>query len=106
MLVVIISYDQAALRTLQSVRPSVCPFARMSVCHTFSQCSFRRIIMEFSGGITIDKSDIDVKGQGQRSEAKATEVKTNFTPIWAFPGGNSSLNSQMATQWCTKLVVA
>ena len=29
-----------------------------------------------------------------------------FDPIWAFPDCNSSLNSSMATKWCTKLEVA
>ena len=29
-----------------------------------------------------------------------------FDPNWAFPGCNSSLNSPMATKWCTKLEVA
>ena len=29
-----------------------------------------------------------------------------FDPDWAFPDCNSSLNSPMATKWCTKLEVA
>ena len=29
-----------------------------------------------------------------------------FDPDWAFPDCNSSLNSSMATKWCTKLEVA
>ena len=29
-----------------------------------------------------------------------------FEPDWAFPDCNSSLNSPMATKWCTKLEVA
>ena len=29
-----------------------------------------------------------------------------FDPDWAFPDCNSSLNSTMATKWCTKLEVA
>ena len=29
-----------------------------------------------------------------------------FDPNWAFPDCNSSLNSPMATKWCTKLEVA
>ena len=29
-----------------------------------------------------------------------------FDPDWAFPDSNSSLNSPMATKWCTKLKVA
>ena len=37
-----------------------------------------------------------------RSQVKVTEVKTNFAPIWTCPCRNSSLNSHMATKWCTK----
>ena len=62
--------------------------------------------MKFSGLITIDKNDVIAKGQGQRSKVNVTEVKENFASIWAFPGRKSSLNSQMATKWCTKLKVA
>ena len=32
--------------------------------------------------------------------------KLEFDPDWAFPDCNSSLNSPMATKWCTKLEVA
>ena len=42
-----------------------------------------------------------VKFQGQ------TALKiAEFDPDWAFPDCNSSLNSPMATKWCTKLEVA
>ena len=34
--------------------------------------------MKFSGVITIDKSDVDAKGQGQRSKVKVPEVKNQF----------------------------
>ena len=66
-----------------SVRPSVCP------CVTpFWLCSHHRIIMKFSGVITSDKSDVHVKGQGQRSKVRVTEVTTELnrfrtvTPVW------------------------
>ena len=59
------------------------------------------MIMKFSGVITIDKSDVHAKGQGQRSKVKVTEVT-----ILVFLDCNSSFNSQMATKWCTKLEVA
>ena len=75
--VVVFSCDQAALRTLLSVHPSVC----LSVCLSvtpFSLCSGYRIIMKFSGVITNDKSDVHVKGQGQRSKVKVTEVNTQL----------------------------
>ena len=84
---IIFSCDQAALRTLLSVRPSVRP----SVCPSvkpFSLCSHHRIILKFSGVITSDRSDVHAKGQGQRSKVKVTEVMTplsrfqTVTPIW------------------------
>ena len=62
-----------------SVRPSVTPF---------SPCSHHRIIMKFSGVITMVKSDVHAKGQGQRSKVKVTEVNTQLsrfrtvTPVW------------------------
>ena len=134
-----------------SVRPSVC----LSVCPPvtpFSPCCHHHIIMKFSGVITMVRSDIHTKGQGQRSKVRVTEVNTQlscfrtltpvwihiwqwhhahswkqhrrgalffrqisrshgskiveFDPDWAFPDCNSSLNTRMATKWCTKLEVA
>ena len=64
----IFSRDQAALRTLLSIW-------RQSITH-FSQCSCHRIILKFSGVITIDKRD--VHANDQRSKVKVTEVKTQF----------------------------
>ena len=75
----IFSCDQAALRTLISVCPSVTPFW---------QCSCHRIILKFSGVITIDRHDVHAKGQGQRSKVKVTEFITpcsrfrTVTPVW------------------------
>ena len=87
----IFSCDQAALQMVFSVRPSVC----LSVCLSvhlsvtpFSPCSHHRIIMKFSGVITMVKSDVHAKGQGQRSKVKVTEVNTQIsgfrtlTPVW------------------------
>ena len=81
------SCDQAALRTLIPVCPSVC----LSVCPPvtpFWQCSSHRIILKFSGVITIDRHDVHTRGQGQRSKVKVTEVMTPFSrfrtviPVW------------------------
>ena len=53
-----------------------------------SPCSHYRIIMKFSGVITMVKSDVHAKGQGQRSKVKVTEVNTQLsrfrtlTPVW------------------------
>ena len=53
-----------------------------------SPCSHHRIIMKFSGVITMVKSDVHAKGQGQRSKVKVTEVTTQLnrfrtvTPVW------------------------
>ena len=77
------SCDQAALRTLISVRLSVHPSVT-----PFWQCSCHCIILKFSGVITIEGCDIHAKGQGQRSKVKVTEVMTPFshfrtvTPVW------------------------
>ena len=85
---IIFSCDQAAIRLVQSVRPSVCPSVSLSVCHTFSPCSHHCIIMKFSGIITMVKSDVHANGQGQRSKVKVTEVNTQLsrfrtlTPVW------------------------
>ena len=71
--------------------PSVCPSVRPSVRPSvtpFSPCSHHRIIMKFSGVITNDKSDVHVKGHGQRSKVKVTEVTTQLnrfrtvTQVW------------------------
>ena len=70
-----------------SVCLSVCPSIRPSVT-PFSPCSHHRIIMKFSGVITMVKSDVHAKGQGQRSKVKVTEVNTQLsrfrtlTPVW------------------------
>ena len=87
----IFSCDQAAIWLVQSVRPSVrpsvCPSVRPSVT-PFSPCSHHRIIMKFSGVITMVRSDVHAKGQGQRSTVKVTEVNTQLsrfrtlTPVW------------------------
>ena len=75
--------DQAALRTLLSVRLSV----RLSVTPV-SLCSHPHIILKFSGVITNDKGDVHAGGQGQRSKVKVTEIKTllsrfrTLTPVW------------------------
>ena len=60
-----------------SVCLSVCPSVRLSVT-PFSPCSHHRIIMKFSGVITMVNSDVHAKGQGQRSKVKVTEVNTQL----------------------------
>ena len=71
--------------------PSVCLSVRLSVrlsVTPFSPCSHHGIIMKFSGIITMVKSDVHAKGQGQRSKVKVTEVNTQLsrfrtlTPVW------------------------
>ena len=72
-------YDWFSPSVRPSVRPSVTPF---------SPCSHHRIIMKFSGVITMVRSDVHAKGQGQRSKVKVTEVNTQLcrfrtlTPVW------------------------
>ena len=55
---------QAALWMVQSVRLSVRPSVT-----PFSLCSHHHIIMKFLGVITIHRSDVHAKGQGQRSRS-------------------------------------
>ena len=64
-----LSCNQAALWMVQSVRPSIC----LSVTH-LSLIFDHRIIMTFSGVITIDSSDVHAKGQGQSSRSQ----RSNF----------------------------
>ena len=64
-----------------------CPSVCLSVT-PFSPCFNHRIIMKFSGVITMVRSDVHAKGQGQRSKVKVTEVNTQLsrfrtlTPVW------------------------
>ena len=84
---IVFSCDQAALQMVFSVRLSVCLSVRLFVT-PFSPCSHHCIIMKFSGVITMVKSDVHAKGQGQRSKVKVTEVNAQFsrfrtlTPVW------------------------
>ena len=83
--ITIFSCNQAALRTLLSVRPS----------DTFWTMFLPSYQHEFSGAITIDKSDVHAKGPCQKSKVNVTEVKTNLAPIapiCMFPDCDSSLN--------------
>ena len=59
--------------------------------------------MKLLGIITIDRSDVLAKSQGQRWKVKVTEVNWNVASICIFSERNSSLNSQMAVKWYTKL---
>ena len=67
-----------------SVCPSVTPFWL---------CSHHRIIMKFSGVITLDQGKVHAKGQGQRSRSQRSR------PKFSFPDCNSSLNSHMMMKW-------
>ena len=73
----IFSCDQAALYKNTYFRLSVCPPVT-----PFWQCSFHRIILKFSGVITIDRHEVLPKGHGQRSKVKVTEVMTPFSSFW------------------------
>ena len=58
--------------------------------------------MKLSGVITIDKSDVHAKSQGQRSKVKVTEVKTQFsrfrtvTPVFEFTYDDEMIHKG----WC------
>ena len=89
---------------VQSIRLSVGASVRLSVS-PFSLCSNHYIIMKFSGVITNDRSDVHVKGQGQRSKVKVTVSQRSKPNLKPFPDHNSSLNSHMVMKWCTQLDV-
>ena len=64
---------------------------RPSVCHTFFKCCSHRVVMKVSRVITINKSDVHTKGQGQGSKVRITEIKIIFASVWAFPVGGFSM---------------
>ena len=72
---IVISCDQAVLWMIQSVPQSFCP------SHPFHYVPIIVVI-------TIDRSDVYAKGQGQMSNVKVPEVKTQcsrfrtVTPVW------------------------
>ena len=91
-------------RPSSSMNVPVHPFVRPSVyLQLFSWRFSHHIITKSSGVITIDQSDIHAKGKAQWSEVNVTEVKN--VPVWPFLDLNSSLNSQMAAKWRSKLEV-
>ena len=70
-------------------------------------CTYHGIIMKFSGVIMVianDRSDVYAKGQGQRSKAKATEIKTQLsrfrtiTPV-DFTYGDEMMHSAWCCLW-------
>ena len=80
---------------------------RLSVRHTFLTMfpsSYRHEIFrsyyQWQKWRPCKKSRSEVKGQGHR----ALKI-VKFEPNWVFPDCHSSLNSPMATEWCTKLEV-
>ena len=76
------SCDQAALWMVFSVRLSVC----LSVCPSvtpFWLCSHHRIIMKFSGVITLDQGKVHAKGQGHRGHDPNFRFRT-VTPVWIY----------------------
>ena len=77
-------YEWYFLSVCLSVCPSVTPFWL---------CSHHRIIMKFSGVITLDQGKVHAKGQGQRSRSQRSRPKCSF------PDCNSSLNSHMMMKW-------
>ena len=78
----------AAIKRLYKC-PSVCPSIT-----SVSLCSHHCIIMEFSGVITIDRSDVHAKGQGQRLSMPSMVSVAEPTPL-----SSSSLMSLSFTVW-------
>ena len=84
----VVNFLAAIMQLYEWFSSSVSPSVRPSVCLSHLFTSHHRIIMKFSGVITIDCSDVHEKGQGQMSKVKVTKVKTQFsrfrtvTPVW------------------------
>ena len=60
-----------------SIRLSACPSVK-----PFWQCSSHCIIMEFSGEITINKSDVLAKSHGQRSRSQRSKPNLAVSGLW------------------------
>ena len=80
----VFSCDQAALRTLLSVCPSVC----LSVCHTFFtmfRLSYHHEIFrsdyQWQKWRPCKRSRAEVKGQGHRGQHRLNRFRT-VTPVW------------------------
>ena len=56
--------------------------------------------------VALKRCPIVFQGHPSNFQGHTTLNITEFDPDWAFPDFNSSLNSPMATKWCTKLEVA
>ena len=86
------SCDQAALWMVQSVHPSVC------LSHLFDYVPI--IVSSRNFQELLPMTEV-------MSMQKVKVIKiVEFDPNWPFPDCNSSLNTPMATKWCTKLEVA
>ena len=67
----------AATKQLCAMAQSVCPSICLSIT-IFSLRSHHRIIMKISGVITINRSDVHTKGQGQDQRWKSQRSKTKL----------------------------
>ena len=76
----LVSFLAASKQLYDWFSPSVCLSVRPSVT-PFSPCSHHRIIMKFSGVITMDRSDVKVRGQRSRSEVKG-QCHRGQHPTW------------------------
>ena len=94
------SCDQAALRMAISVCPSVCDTFLTSFPSSYHHEIFRSYY-QWPKWCPCERSRSEVKGQGHIGKKII-----KFDPDWVFPDCNSSLNTPMATKWCTKLEVA
>ena len=61
--------------------------------------------MMYKAWSSVKRCPIVFKVIRQISRSHGSEI-VEFDPNWAFPNCNTSLNSPMATKWCTKLEVA
>ena len=59
-----------------------------------------------TAGISLEEVPYCFSRSSVKFQGHAALKIVEFDPDWAFPDCNSSLNSPMATKWCTKLEVA
>ena len=119
------SCDQAALRALLSVRPSVCPSVRLSHLFDNVQCFVSswnfQDWLPLRDVMSMQKVKVRVRrSRSQRSWPhqpfpffevirqipRSHDWTNRFDPNWAFPDCNSSLSSTMTMKCYTKLKAA
>ena len=68
--------------------------------------NFNSIWVRLPGRLQLSNpSDLACSRSSDKFQGHTGQKIADFDPNWAFPDGDSSLNSPMALKWCTKLDV-